>query len=79
MKETPESYNGGCFSMPSRKRVLAGKVDSKRMEWALHGLGVLYKDQNKLAEAEAMYVQALQSYEEALKRSTHRHSIRSTT
>jgi hypothetical protein len=29
------------------------------MEWALHSLGMLYADQGKLAEAEAMYFRAL--------------------
>jgi len=32
----------------------------------VHNLGNLYADQGKLAEAEAMYTQALQGYEEAL-------------
>ncbi|KAH8800844.1 hypothetical protein F5884DRAFT_824895 [Xylogone sp. PMI_703] len=45
-------------------------MDSKMvivgMEWALHSLAKLYADQGKLAEAEKMYVRALQSYEEAL-------------
>ncbi|KAF1810343.1 kinesin light chain 1 [Eremomyces bilateralis CBS 781.70] len=36
------------------------------MEWALHNLGDLYKDQGKLKEAEEMYMQALQGKEEAL-------------
>ncbi|KAF2678562.1 hypothetical protein K458DRAFT_258574, partial [Lentithecium fluviatile CBS 122367] len=31
-----------------------------------HNLGILYKDQDKLAEAEAMYSRALQGREEAL-------------
>jgi tetratricopeptide (TPR) repeat protein len=31
-----------------------------------HNLGVLYRDQGKLAEAEKMYIRALQGYEEAL-------------
>ncbi|KAL9084626.1 MAG: hypothetical protein Q9165_007981 [Trypethelium subeluteriae] len=36
------------------------------MEWTLHSLGNLYADQGKLAEAEKMYMRALQGYEEAL-------------
>ncbi|KAH8757094.1 Tetratricopeptide repeat-domain-containing protein [Hyaloscypha finlandica] len=36
------------------------------MEWALDSLGMLFSDQGKLAEAEAMYTRALQGYEEAL-------------
>ncbi|KAL5371686.1 hypothetical protein DPSP01_014087 [Paraphaeosphaeria sporulosa] len=43
-----------------------GMVDIMRMEWALHNLGILYRNQGKLAEAEAMYSRALQGYEEAL-------------
>jgi tetratricopeptide (TPR) repeat protein len=36
------------------------------VEWALHNLGLLYANQDKLAEAEAMYSRALQGKEEAL-------------
>jgi hypothetical protein len=36
------------------------------MEWAFFSLGYLYADQGKLGEAEKMYMQALQGYEEAL-------------
>jgi hypothetical protein len=43
-----------------------GNIDVERMEWALHNLGDLCKDQGRLAEAEAMYNRALQGYEEAL-------------
>jgi tetratricopeptide (TPR) repeat protein len=43
-----------------------GKMDFKRMEWALRNLGDLYADQGRLAEAEAMYDRALQGSEEAL-------------
>jgi tetratricopeptide (TPR) repeat protein len=43
-----------------------GNVDTEGMEWALHSLGDLYKNQGKLAEAEAMYDRALQGCEEAL-------------
>ena len=32
----------------------------------IHNLGILYKDQGKLAEAEVMYEQALAGYEKAL-------------
>ena len=46
--------------------MLEGKVDLGGMEWALHNLGMLFSDQGKLAEAEAMYIRALQGYEEAL-------------
>ncbi|KAF2259110.1 HET-domain-containing protein [Lojkania enalia] len=56
--------------------ISGGKVDVEGMEWALDMLGVLYADQgklaeaeamySKLAEAEAMYSRALQGYEEAL-------------
>ncbi|KIM98279.1 hypothetical protein OIDMADRAFT_167110 [Oidiodendron maius Zn] len=42
------------------------KVDIEGMEWALHSLGRLFFDQGQLAEAEAMYIRALQGYEEAL-------------
>jgi tetratricopeptide (TPR) repeat protein len=46
--------------------ILEGKVDLKEIRLALHMLGILYGDQGKLAEAEAMYIRALQGYEEAL-------------
>ncbi|RFU33666.1 hypothetical protein B7463_g2681, partial [Scytalidium lignicola] len=46
--------------------VINGKVDVEGMEWALHNLGDLYADQGKLAEAEKMYIWALQGNEEAL-------------
>lgn len=42
------------------------KVDIEGMEWALHKLGMLYADQGKLPEGEAMYTRALQGYEKAL-------------
>ncbi|KAF2647102.1 HET-domain-containing protein [Lophiostoma macrostomum CBS 122681] len=38
-----------------KKFVTDSNMDIKRMEWALHNLGMLYADQGKLAEAEAMY------------------------
>ncbi|KAF1964751.1 HET-domain-containing protein [Bimuria novae-zelandiae CBS 107.79] len=41
-------------------------ADIVGLEWALHNLGLLYADQGKLAEAEAMHSRALQGYEEAL-------------
>jgi tetratricopeptide (TPR) repeat protein len=46
--------------------ILEGKVDPNGMEWTLDKLGLLYADQGKLAEAEAMYTRALQGKEEAL-------------
>ncbi|KAG4432549.1 hypothetical protein IFR05_011961 [Cadophora sp. M221] len=46
--------------------ILEGKMDNEGMEWALHMLGLLYSDQGKLAEAEAMYIRALKGCEEAL-------------
>ncbi|KAF7503766.1 hypothetical protein GJ744_003308 [Endocarpon pusillum] len=46
--------------------IVDGKVDGDGMDWILHNLGILYSDQGKLAEAEAMYNRALQGKEEAL-------------
>ncbi|TVY17528.1 Vegetative incompatibility protein HET-E-1, partial [Lachnellula arida] len=46
--------------------IVDGKVDVDRLHWAFHYLGNLYSDQGKLAEAEKMYIQALQGTEEAL-------------
>jgi uncharacterized protein (DUF2164 family) len=43
-----------------------GTVDIVGIEWAPHNLGLLYANQGKLTEAEAMYSRALQGYEEAL-------------
>ncbi|OAG06114.1 HET-domain-containing protein, partial [Paraphaeosphaeria sporulosa] len=43
-----------------------GNVGVGGTEWALHKLGLLYANQGKLAEAEAMYSRALQGKEEAL-------------
>ncbi|KAL5371635.1 hypothetical protein DPSP01_014120 [Paraphaeosphaeria sporulosa] len=43
-----------------------GNMDVQRIQWALHSLGDLYRNQGKLAEAEAMYDRALQGREEAL-------------
>jgi tetratricopeptide (TPR) repeat protein len=42
------------------------KVDIDGLDWAFHNLGNLYKDQGKLAEAEKMYIRALQGKEEVL-------------
>jgi tetratricopeptide (TPR) repeat protein len=42
------------------------KVDIDGLDWAFHNLGILYKNQGKLAEAEKMYIRALQGKEEAL-------------
>jgi tetratricopeptide (TPR) repeat protein len=47
--------------------IVDDKLDCKGMEWALFKLGLLYADQGKLAEAEAMYTRALQGKEEALR------------
>jgi tetratricopeptide (TPR) repeat protein len=46
--------------------VVNRSLDTARMEWALHSLGNLYVDQNKLKKAEMMYERALQGKEEAL-------------
>jgi tetratricopeptide (TPR) repeat protein len=43
-----------------------GKLHIGGLHWACHNLGCLYADQGKLAEAEKMYVRALQGCEEAL-------------
>jgi len=48
-----------------------GKVDIGGLEWAFHNLGDLYFDQDKLAEAEKMYIRALQSDEESLGTGPH--------
>ena len=45
--------------------ITEGKVKLEGMEWALQGLGNLYRGQDKLAEAEEMYTWALQGNEEA--------------
>jgi len=45
--------------------ILEGKGDPKGVEWALNKLGILWCDQGKLAEAEAIYTRALQGYEKA--------------
>ena len=41
-------------------------VKDDGMEWAIHSLGFLYKEQCKLGEAEQMFERALRGYEEAL-------------
>jgi tetratricopeptide (TPR) repeat protein len=46
--------------------LLEGKVDPKGIEWTLDMLGLLWSDQGKLAEAEAMYLRALEGKEKAL-------------
>ena len=46
--------------------IMDGKVDIDGLDWAFHNLGDLYADQGKLAEAEKMYIRALQGKEEAL-------------
>ncbi|KAK5189272.1 hypothetical protein LTR96_011360 [Exophiala xenobiotica] len=46
--------------------IVDGKVDVDGLDWAFHNLGMLYKNQSKLAEAEKMYTRALQGCEEAL-------------
>ncbi|OQU94929.1 Tetratricopeptide repeat-containing protein [Cladophialophora immunda] len=45
--------------------IAEGKVDVGELDWAFYNLGIIYFDQGKLAEAEKMYIRALQSYEEA--------------
>ncbi|EDO03050.1 hypothetical protein SS1G_05528 [Sclerotinia sclerotiorum 1980 UF-70] len=42
------------------------KVDIDGLYWEFHNLGVLYSDQGKLAEAEKMYLRALEGKEKAL-------------
>ncbi|KUJ07733.1 uncharacterized protein LY89DRAFT_742504 [Mollisia scopiformis] len=42
------------------------KVDVDGLYWGFHNLGDLYSDQGKLAEAEAMYLRALEGKEKAL-------------
>jgi tetratricopeptide (TPR) repeat protein len=41
--------------------VVDHKLDTRDMEWALHSLGLLYANQGKHKEAEAMYERALSS------------------
>ncbi|CCD42655.1 similar to kinesin light chain 1 [Botrytis cinerea T4] len=41
-------------------------VDIEELNWGFYNLGILYKDQGKLAEAEVMYRRALEGYEKAL-------------
>jgi tetratricopeptide (TPR) repeat protein len=54
----PRSHNGGVdFDESEEREGILG---------AIHGLGLLYADQAKLAEAETMYQRALTGYEKAL-------------
>ncbi|KAH9207082.1 hypothetical protein DL95DRAFT_450501 [Leptodontidium sp. 2 PMI_412] len=46
--------------------IVDDKLDIEGLDWASHNLGVLFTNQGKLAEAEKMYVRALQGCEEAL-------------
>jgi tetratricopeptide (TPR) repeat protein len=46
--------------------IVDAKVDINGLDWGFHNLGNLYKNQGKLAEAEAMYLRALEGYEKAL-------------
>jgi tetratricopeptide (TPR) repeat protein len=46
--------------------IVDGRVDTDGLDWAFYNLGDLYKNQGKLAEAEKMYIRALQGYEKAL-------------
>jgi tetratricopeptide (TPR) repeat protein len=43
-----------------------GKLDIDGLDWVFHNLANLYSDQGKLAEAETMYMRALQGKEKAL-------------
>jgi tetratricopeptide (TPR) repeat protein len=56
------------YAVRQEQAILEDKVDMEGMEWASHNLGLLYADQGMLAEAEAMYIRALQGKEEALGR-----------
>jgi tetratricopeptide (TPR) repeat protein len=46
--------------------VIKGLIADNGMEWAYYNFGLLYSNQGKLAEAEAMYERALAGYERAL-------------
>jgi tetratricopeptide (TPR) repeat protein len=46
--------------------IVDAKVDVNGLHWGFHNLGDLYFDQGKLAEAEAMYLRALEGKEKAL-------------
>jgi tetratricopeptide (TPR) repeat protein len=46
--------------------IMTDRVRTEGIEWSIHSLGALYADQGKLAEAEKMYLRALQGKEEAL-------------
>jgi tetratricopeptide (TPR) repeat protein len=45
--------------------IMDGKVDG--LDWAFHNLGLLYAEQGKLADAEKMYIRALQGKEKVLR------------
>ena len=52
--------------LPHAAKCSVMRLDSENgIEWAFHNLGGLYSDQGKLAEAEAIYMRALQGYEKA--------------
>ena len=46
--------------------ILDGKINLDGLHWAFHTLCDLYANQGKIAEAEAMYIRALQGKEDAL-------------
>jgi tetratricopeptide (TPR) repeat protein len=46
--------------------ILDAKVDVDGLYWVFHNLGTLYSNQGKLAEAEKMYLRALEGIEKAL-------------
>ena len=46
--------------------VIKDRVEECDIEWALHCIGNLYSDQDKLVKAELMYDRALRGYEKAL-------------
>ncbi|KAK3064727.1 hypothetical protein LTS18_004511 [Coniosporium uncinatum] len=46
--------------------VVEDKVDLEGLDWVSHELGRLYANQDKLAQAEVMFIRALQGKEEAL-------------
>ena len=51
---------GSCTAGVTLRRLFEDKVDMEGMEWAMHNLGVLFSGQGQLAEAEKMYIRALQ-------------------
>ncbi|KAH7418662.1 hypothetical protein BKA64DRAFT_691181 [Cadophora sp. MPI-SDFR-AT-0126] len=46
--------------------IVDGKVDMDGLDWAFHNFGDIFTDQGKLAEAEEMYIRALEGCEKAL-------------